>query len=895
MRSRPQARYLPGDLVYYKRVKPPADQPANPMVGQKTWRWFGPGRVLATETRTDAGGLERRPHNVVWVVTGGRLKRCAPFQLRHASERERLIAEQVDSPVASWTFHSLLQGVQGGQYERFDNLMFPEDMERKRLARRGTSRARSRTPGRRSRSVPVGGDVSSGEEMMESRSRGHVRPPGDPSGERPPKEARVSKQEKKEETYESTQESQKLQTGRPGSSTVAHDRSQFSVEEVIDSGAMARGHGTTAAGETGELFEHDLFRMQRQKQERAEMTPVKLARRSGDSANVVLPEPMEKKLEDGQPVYFMEEDEQIVMDLPMPKSKKEWKLLERCPEAYYVKKIRNTEVNVRRLNSEQLAEFDKAKHVEVQSWVRNAAVRRAGSMVSTERCINMRWVLCYKESGAPKARIVLIGYQDPDVEGLATASPTMSRRTRQAVLQYKCCRKWRALKGDVRAAFLQGASSEEDRKLFAKPVPELACEMGLKEGECVQILKSCYGLITAPASWFRDVTNTLRKAGMEPLITDPCCWRFRVKDEMSGEMVTQGLVCAHVDDFIVVGNEGCEEWVDALTQFYHRYDWSDWEFGSFSHCGVILKENEDFSVTLDHASFVDNLEPVEFQNRDEKEQVTEFERGQIRGLLGALQWRCYNTAPQHAAKLSLLQSEICVATVATIKKLNKLLRECQAQRHISIKVNVLHCEPEEVNFVGWCDAALGNRPGNTSTGGYVIAATSPKMLRNEPAPLSIMAWRSGRLPRVARSSLGAELQAMSECEEELMFLRFQWAEMCGHEAQPGQVRELLAKVPGALVTDAKALYDVVKKGTMNSAGAGLKEKYSTMEFLSLIQRLSDGGTEIRWVHSDAQLADALTKGLTHGGALQKVLVEGKWTIVHDPLFTAAKKRAKGTE
>ena len=133
---------------------------------------------------------------------------------------------------------------------------------------------------------------------------------------------------------------------------------------------------------------------------------------------------------------------------------------------------------------------------------RNTPVQRPNNILTTERCINMRWVLCYKESGAPKARIVLIGHQDPDVEGLATASPTMSRRTRQAVLQHKCCRKWQALKGDVRAAFLQGASSEEDRKLFAKPVPELACEMGLKEGECVQILKSCYGLITAPAPGF---------------------------------------------------------------------------------------------------------------------------------------------------------------------------------------------------------------------------------------------------------------------------------------------------------------------------------------------------------------------------------------------------------
>ena len=76
-----------------------------------------------------------------------------PFSAEACVGAESPIAEQVDSPVTSWTFHSLLQGVQGGQYERFDNLMFLEDMERKRLARRGTSRARSRTPGRRSRSV----------------------------------------------------------------------------------------------------------------------------------------------------------------------------------------------------------------------------------------------------------------------------------------------------------------------------------------------------------------------------------------------------------------------------------------------------------------------------------------------------------------------------------------------------------------------------------------------------------------------------------------------------------------------------------------------------------------------------------------------------------------------
>ena len=53
----------------------------------------------------------------------------------------------------------------------------------------------------------------------------------------------------------------------------------------------------------------------------------------------------------------------------------------------------------------------------------------------------------------------------------------------------------------------------------------------------------------------------------------------------------------------------------------------------------------------------------------------------------------------------------------------------------------------------------------------MVAATTPGMDKGENSPLTIVAWRSARLLRVARSSLGAELQAMSECEEELMFTR----------------------------------------------------------------------------------------------------------------------------
>ena len=57
--------FLPGDMVYFKRVKPPAQPAAATRMGHKLWRWYGPGRVLASETRSDAYGCERRPTHVI--------------------------------------------------------------------------------------------------------------------------------------------------------------------------------------------------------------------------------------------------------------------------------------------------------------------------------------------------------------------------------------------------------------------------------------------------------------------------------------------------------------------------------------------------------------------------------------------------------------------------------------------------------------------------------------------------------------------------------------------------------------------------------------------------------------------------------------------------------------
>ena len=154
--------------------------------------------------------------------------------------------------------------------------------------------------------------------------------------------------------------------------------------------------------------------------------------------------------------------------------------------------------------------------------------------------------------------------------------------------------------------------------------------------------------------------------------------------------------------------------------------------------------------------------------------------------------------------------------------------------------------------------------------------------------MNLIGWKSGKLPRIARSSLSAEIQAFSIAEEELMFTRLQWLEMVGHNIPTKDPATIVRRSPGIMVTDAKSLYDIIKKGVQNTSGLGLKEKYSALDMLSVFQRLAKCGTETRWVHSEAQLADAMTKHVP-GSSLINFLQTGTWTLVHDPKFTSAKK------
>ena len=113
-------------------------------------------------------------------------------------------------------------------------------------------------------------------------------------------------------------------------------------------------------------------------------------------------------------------------------------------------------------------------------------VRRliANENVTPEEAMRMRFVLTWKKdpeepSGKKaKARLVVLGFQDPHLGKEKTCSPTLNRRSKQMLLQIVVQHGWQLKKGDVTAAFLQGRPLEKCKYCIAPP--ELAEALGMK-------------------------------------------------------------------------------------------------------------------------------------------------------------------------------------------------------------------------------------------------------------------------------------------------------------------------------------------------------------------------------------------------------------------------------
>ena len=100
-----------------------------------------------------------------------------------------------------------------------------------------------------------------------------------------------------------------------------------------------------------------------------------------------------------------------------------------------------------------------------------------------------------------------------------------------------------------------------------------------------------------------------------------------------------------------------------------------------------------------------------------------------------------------------------------------------------------------------------------------------------------------------------------------------------------ECQERLKEDRCAIVTDCKALYDTLKRANIQ----GTQDKRVAVECLVINQTLKDAGAELRWVSSERQIADGLTKLSARQNFVEQ-LRGGCIQLVYDEEFKAAKKK-----
>ena len=119
--------------------------------------------------------------------------------------------------------------------------------------------------------------------------------------------------------------------------------------------------------------------------------------------------------------------------------------------------------------------FKKAKELELQSWLDHRVFDLVKKkIVDQERSMRANWVLTWKSSGKAKARLCVLGFQDPDLTEVPRDGPTLSTASEALIVQWVASHKYRLISGNIKTAFLSG--DEDVRNIFIAP-PDVVRKM----------------------------------------------------------------------------------------------------------------------------------------------------------------------------------------------------------------------------------------------------------------------------------------------------------------------------------------------------------------------------------------------------------------------------------
>ena len=576
-------------------------------------------------------------------------------------------------------------------------------------------------------------------------------------------------------------------------------------------------------------------------------------------------------------------------------------------------KKQKTEVKLSNLTKEERQLFEEAKGKEIQSWLDTKTVCKIfRHQIPTENILRCRWILTWKDaetnshlgadtkqssSRKAKARLVILGYQDPSLEHLDRDSPTLSKLSRNLLLQMSVSMRWTIGSFDVKTAFLRG-SVDDTRVIGLEPPEELRQKLGLRPNEVCRLLKGAYGLVNAPLLWYKELSRALEELGFTVSPFDPCCFILYAEDNSP-----QGFIGIHVDDGLFAGNEEFHRRINLLES---KYPFGSRKEKDFVFTGLHVHQKEDFSIRVDQTQYVKDINHINIPKERRSmpdDPITEDERQKLRGIIGSLQYASVNTRPDLGSRLSHLQSRINCGQVKDLIESNKLLHDAKVHSQVAIRYQYIPLK--DIRFVAFSDASFASEKNLSAHQGMMIMTAHQNIGKNHKSAVNPIIWSSKKIQKVAVSTLSAEAMALAGTVDLLAWCRLYWGWLLDRSCQWRLGDKTLLKLPPAfsalkeegdledpnstmtdnlqklqkigkpdslIATDCKSLYDLISRTAPPAC-----QEYRTLLQARLIREHLATGVSVRWVPSNAQIADSLTKVMDNTN-LREVLNIGRYQL-----------------
>jgi len=512
------------------------------------------------------------------------------------------------------------------------------------------------------------------------------------------------------------------------------------------------------------------------------------------------------------------------------------------------------------------------------------------------------------EQWKAKARWTFLGHKDPDALELERYAPTPSSTTVMLCLQVIASMNFRLYIMDVSSAFGQSDPHEREQGPLYASMPPTGIP-DVPRHALVRVLTAVYGLVNAPAVWRKTVRRHLIELGYSESVFDPCLYYLKPNDEEKTSVerfVVAGVVLLDVDDFCQGGNQRHEALMGELRKRLKFGKWRDVYGGTAEYIGRTLKQLENFEIQVSMQRYIEEkLRVVTLPRerlKDKASLLTETEITWLRGVGGSLLWVGKEGRPDVGAACAMAMSwSSSGPTVEHILMANKTVNELKQTSDVFIRI--IPMDPESSIWMSVADASMANVE-NKSQGGYIIAYAEKQILKGLRARFSINSWRSHRLKRVVKATLGSEALAMDDALAEIEWVRALWHEVLDPSTNVldgarlgNQQSVLVMRTPedrefsesvasirvkddevGAHVTDAKALYDLLHR---RSGNAG-QDRRAQIDVAVICVSAKALQLTTFWVPGSVMIADPLTKRLGNGTLLRKVMSEATYALMRDP-------------